>query len=219
MIIDCISDLHGFFPELTGGDLLIIAGDLTARDEHEQYTAFNRWVNNQSYDLKIVISGNHDGRMVTTDERHLAHVYCHNAMYLCDSGCEFQGLKIWGSPWTPTFCNWHFMKDRGEQIRKMWDLIPSDVDILITHGPPYGILDKVDLSSRGNKFKYAGCEELRNKLDSGAIKPKLHVFGHIHACGGKQMILKTPGHDILCVNAAIMDEEYRPTNQPVRVVL
>jgi Icc-related predicted phosphoesterase len=141
--------------------------------------------------------------------------------YLCDSGTEFGGLKIYGSPWTPEFFQWAFMKKRGPELKAVWDKIPDDVDILITHGPPYGILDKVDLSSRGDEFKHAGCEDLLRRLED--IKPKLHVFGHIHSDGGKQLIYKRPGHgsenNTLCVNASIMDEDYNPVNRPVDIEL
>ena len=78
-----------------------------------------------------------------------------NVHYLCDSGLEFEGLKIWGSPYTPTFGKWNFMRNRGDEIKKHWDLIPSDVDILVTHGPPYGIFDETIDGI------HAGCEDLR----------------------------------------------------------
>ncbi len=211
MIIDCISDLHGFEPELQGGDVLIVAGDLTARDTEDQHNLFQDWLDAQQYKKKIVIAGNHDGFL---EKNGFAINY--NEMkpinYLEDTSTKFQGLYIWGSPWTPTFCNWHFMKDRGEDIKKMWDMIPDDVDILITHGPPHGILDKCESSTRGDRFKHAGCEELRKKLD--VLKPKLHVFGHIHAGYGMESINGTT-----YVNCSIMNEDYRPVNKPIRIIL
>lgn len=218
MIIDCISDLHGCKPVLQGGDLLIVAGDLTGRDTLYEYSKFFEWLANQQYRKKILIAGNHDGMLEKRSAKEVAHELCgmgaDNFEYLCDSGCEFEGYKIWGSPWTPTFLDWHFMKERGAPIREKWDLIPEDTDILITHGPPFGILDQVVISSRGRgKEKFAGCEELREAMFR--IKPKLHVFGHIHSQGGKQVDLVTT----ICVNAAIMDEDYSPVNKPVRIIL
>lgn len=212
MIIDCISDLHGCKPALQGGDLLIVAGDLTARDKVTEHLAFSGWLGHQKYEKIVLIAGNHDGMM--TDWKPFDQ---DNISYLQDSGTEYKGLKIWGSPWTPTFLNWHFMKDRGAPIKEKWDLIPNDIDILITHGPPYGVLDKVNLSSRGDKFKLAGCEELRLALER--VKPKLHVFGHIHSEGGKQLLFKHQGPNTICVNAAIMDEDYNPVNKPIRIIL
>lgn len=233
MIIDCISDLHGCKPALQGGDLLIIAGDLTARDEYEQHFEFEDWLLLQNYKMKVVIAGNHDGFLVKNGK----HMFA-GAEYLEDSGFEYEyeeeieeehkfkgmisykvkrKLKIWGSPWTPEFYDWHFMKKRGPELKEVWDKIPLDTDILITHGPPYGVLDKVDISSRGDEFKHAGCEELRLALER--VKPRLHVFGHIHEEGGKQLLFKHQGFNTICVNASIMDEDYNPIHQPIRIIL
>lgn len=210
MIIDCISDLHGEYPELDGGDLLIVAGDLTAMDtELQMHKAYN-WMNDQKYKKVVFIAGNHD--------RNIDYIAGggESVIYLQDSYTEFEGLKIWGAPWTPTFGNWYFMRRRGEEIKKKWDLIPDDIDILVTHGPPYGILDKVTISSRGDQYKHAGCEELRTCVER--IQPRLHVFGHIHAGYGR-MFLKCTPRDVLCVNASIMNEDYDAVNKPIRVVL
>lgn len=224
MKIDCISDLHGYLPQLPGGDLLIVAGDLTGRDLTHEYLKFNKWLSEQSYKRKIVIAGNHDGLIekgisVKVNEDTfgiVVPVLANGAIYLQDSGCEYEGLKIWGSPWTPTFYDWHFMKDRGAPIKEKWDLIPEDTDILVTHGPPFGILDQVKYSSRGNKDKFAGCEELRSAIER--IQPRLHVFGHVHEGHGRLTLKCTP-RDVLCVNASIMDENYNPVNKPIRVEL
>jgi len=206
MIVDCISDLHGFKPSLPGGDLLIVAGDLTARDMVTEHLGFSGWLCNQPYDKIVLIAGNHDGKM--TDWKPMEQ---DNLSYLQDSGVEYKGLKIWGSPWTPTFYDWHFMKDRGNPIKVMWDLIPDDTEILVTHGPPFGIQDQVKYSSKAQEGKFAGCEELRNALDR-LKKLKLHVFGHVHEGYGKVIV-----NGVIHVNAAIMDEEYRPVNKPIRV--
>ena len=208
MLVDCISDIHGFCPDMPGGDLLIIAGDLTARDTVEGYKRFNTWLNNLPYRCKIVIAGNHDGLIekgMATIGDDPAH---HNIHYLCDSGLEFEGLKIWGSPYTPTFLNWYFMRNRGVDIKKHWDLIPSGIDILVTHGPPYGIFDE---TIEGQKV---GCEDLRYAVQE-RIKPRIHCFGHIHEDGGSKVEID----GITYVNCSYVDEEYRPMNQPVRLVL
>ncbi len=211
MKIDCVSDLHGFRPRLDGGDLLIVAGDLMARDTIDEYVDFIRWSNPISFKYKkiILIAGNHDG-LIEKYGTELLPGFC---TYLQDSGCDFKGLKVWGSPWTPTFLNWHFMKDRGEPIKKMWDLIPDDTEILVTHGPPFGIQDQVEYSSKAKEGKFAGCEELRNALDR-LKKLKLHVFGHVHEGYGKVVV-----NGVIHVNAAIMNEDYRPVNKPITVEL
>lgn len=213
MKIDCISDLHGYKPKLEGGDLLIIAGDLTARDNKYEYVQFSEWFLQQDYRKKIVISGNHEGCIERGD-----YYFNHEWLgYLQDSGTEFEGLKIWGSPWTPEFCNWYFMKKRGKEIKEKWDLIPNDIDILITHGPPYGILDSTSFSCRRPYgTDHCGCVDLREAIER--IQPKLHVFGHIHE-GYGQIVLKCTPRDVLCVNASIMDKDYQPVNKPISIEL
>lgn len=221
MIIDCVSDLHGFKPELEGGDLLIVAGDCTARDIISQWKEFFDWFKAQDYRKKVLIGGNHDGFLeccATTEETRLVFAELglegedwieEGFEYLEDTGTEFEGLKIWGSPWTPEFCAWHFMLPRGEPLKHKWDLIPCDTDILITHGPPFDILDDND----GDR---CGCDELRSAVER--VKPKLHVFGHIHESYG-QMLLKHEGPNTICINASIMDGDYNPVNKPIRIVL
>lgn len=204
MLIDCISDLHGFKPELPGGDILIICGDLTARNKRDEYDQFNLWLSKLPYRCKVVIGGNHDGLL----ERKQVMIGSEHIHYLCDSNFEFEGLKIWGSPYTPKFGNWHFMKNRGQDIRRHWDLIPNDIDVLVTHGPPYGIFDEVDYEV------HVGCKELRKAVQE-RIKPRIHCFGHIHECGGKTVTID----DTLYVNCSYVDERYRPVNLAIRLVV
>jgi Icc-related predicted phosphoesterase len=123
-----------------------------------------------------------------------------------DSGTEYKGLKIWGSPHTPTFFNWHFMKDRGEEIKKHWDMIPTDTDILITHGPSCGVRDK------NRQMQNCGCEDLRDKLLE-LKNLKLHAFGHIHESYGSTK------EKYISVNASIMNEHYQSVNKPLRIEL
>jgi Icc-related predicted phosphoesterase len=205
MLIDCISDLHGSYPTLPGGDLLIIAGDLTAHDMPAEYRIFSDWANDQDYEKIIVIGGNHDGWL----QRHYtprSREWCPFIDYLCDSGETFQGIHIWGSPWTPTFGKWHFMKDRGPDIKAQWDLIPANTDILITHGPPMGILDLV---CRGEEV---GCADLWQAVNR--INPKAHIFGHVHEGYGH-----SAGHATQFVNCSHMNERYQPVNPHIRIEL
>lgn len=203
MLIDCISDLHGFYPDLKGGDLLLVAGDLVARGSVDEYDRFMTWLLEQPYRCKVVIAGNHDGLI----EKGRVVIENENIHYLCDSGIVFEGMKIWGSPFTPTFLSWYFMRDRGASIKKHWDLIPEDTDILMTHGPPHGILD---LTSDNI---HAGCEELRLAVER--VKPKIHCFGHIHECGGKISEIGPTSF----VNCSYVDERYRPVHSCMHLVL
>ena len=230
MIIDCISDLHGSFPELEGGDLLIIAGDLTSNNSSRAWKNFFDWFKEQNYRKKICIGGNHDRFLSQCINSHETRelwletgldedLKPNNSMeYLCDNGTEFEGLKIWGSPWTPTFCDWYFMLPRGPEIKAKWDLIPEDTDILITHGPPWGIRDNINNNSFRGKDPL-GCADLRNAVKR--VKPKLHVFGHIH--GGYGMCEEIWGPELkystIFVNASHMDEDYEPVNKPIRIEL
>lgn len=209
-------------PKLDGGDLLIVAGDLTASDKIHQYEQFVIWINAQDYKKKIVIAGNHDNAL--KDEAEGLFKWAANTEYLCDTGTEFEGMKIWGSPWSLWFpeINKHCKAFTCTEIQMRQHLlrIPTDIDILVTHGPPFGILD--DVRDRACQcdydcYKPTGSDTLRNMVLDGSYFPKLklHVFGHIHEQGGK--IFETT----LCkfVNASILNEDYKYVNKPVRIIL
>lgn len=221
MIIDCISDLHGYYPKLEGGDLLIVAGDLTARDTKEDYANFMRWLDpvSSSYKKVVLVAGNHDNLV----QEHGKEILPSCCDYLCDSVTEFEGLKIWGSPWTKTFPGMNpkcmaFTVDMYQSLKDKWDLIPDDINILVTHSPPFGFLDQAPLDYGA----HVGDIDLRDALYD-RIEPKLHVFGHIHEHGGKKIVLKRPSYgtenNTICVNASHVNEYYKPVNKPVRIIL
>ena len=213
MIVDCIADLHGHYPQLEGGDLLIVAGDLTARDTLEEYSKFNHWIWEQQYRNKIFIAGNHDNKL---REYLNAGDFCANCelAYLEDSGTEFEGLKIWGSPWSSVFkgMNPHCKAFTGndKDLAKKWELIPTDTDILITHSPPFTILDKTV------EGRQVGAPSLM-ALHIGKLRPKLWVWGHIHEAYGQDGPYQW--NSTKYVNASHMDENYIPCNPPIRVIL
>ena len=229
MIIVCISDLHGHYPKLEGGDLLIVAGDLTARDTLREHDDFVEWVDNQKYKKKIFIAGNHDNCLIGSQN-------CPDwpfeppVTYLCDSETEFEGLKIWGSPWTKSFKGMNprykaFTLDSEQELEEKWKMIPEDTDILITHSPPYGIFDEVtrDVCIEGHqcdKVEHVGSHSLL--YYSQMHQPKLHVFGHIHESYGMQRpnlgFIDLDGYPIY-VNASHVNVRYQPVNKPVRIVL
>lgn len=217
MISDCIADLHGHYPQLEGGDLLIVAGDLTARDTEDEHFEFFKWLHYQPYNKKIVIAGNHDNFIQEHEkemkELHNSKSKITNIEYVCDSGTEFEGLKIWGSPGSLWFhgINPKCKAFTGSEsdLEKKYKLIPDDIDILVTHGPPYGVLDQVYTDSKINK----GSKSLLNKIEK--ITPKMVIFGHIHECGGKALDLSS----CKFVNCSIVNERYQPVNKPVRVIL
>ncbi len=227
MEITAISDLHGYYPELEGGDLLIIAGDITARDKIPEWNEFFNWLDQQNYERKIMIAGNHDNfckSWCTSDDSIYDSLLGRPSLtYLCDSGTEFEGLKIWGSPWSLKFegINPHCMAFTGteEELAEKFALIPDDIDILITHSPPYGILDKIKPRIRP-RFEYmchVGSKSLGLEIGLRKKPPKLWVWGHIHEAYGEDLVVREKPCKM--INASIVDEDYEHVNKPIRIEL
>lgn len=214
MRIVCISDthLHQDF-SIPPGDVLIHAGDGTSVGTQKEVTRWLNWIAAQPHRKKIVVAGNHDF-LFERDPDLAALLMPDSIDYLQDSGTRFRGVKFWGSPWQPAFNNWAFNLPRGPQLEEKWKLIPNDTDVLITHSPPFGILDKVHPRPHGVAVQAPdvdvplGCEALHSRVQ--ALRPQVHVFGHIHDSYGTQILGKT-----IFVNACICDEEYKPTNPPI----
>lgn len=198
-----ISDTHGQHRELNlpKGDVLVHAGDITFRGEHEITADFNAWLGELPFAHKVVIAGNHDFNFELLPEQ--GKEFLSNAIYLNDSGCEIDGVKFWGSPIQPWFMNWAFNRQRGEEIKKHWDLIPDGTDVLITHGPPSGLLDQPF-----GKQPSVGCWDLFEAIER--VKPQLHVFGHIHGGYGERQF-----QGVQYVNASVVDEAYKLKNAPI----
>lgn len=200
MRIVTISDthsLHGSVAAVPDGDVLIHAGDLMNSGwDWRDIASFNHWLSLLPHKYKIVIGGNHDWLFQRNlgESLKLLPAATH---YLQDSGVTIEGFKFWGSPWQPEFNNWAFNVPRG-QLHRYWDLIPNNTDVLITHGPPYGILDTIHIHS-----KHLGCDELLTAVDR--VKPQLHVFGHIH--GGRGV---AENEHTKFVNASALTERYFP---------
>jgi Icc-related predicted phosphoesterase len=184
------------------GDVLVHTGDATKLGKEAQIVEVNRWLGTLPHKHKILISGNHDFGF----ERDPAmRDRMTNAIYLQDSGVTIDGIEFYGSPWQPRFYNWAFNLDRGTPLKAIWDKVPETTQVLLTHGPPFGILD---MTERGEPV---GCEELR-KLVFRLPRLKLHVFGHIHEAYGETFQGGT-----YFVNASICDLRYRPVNPPIVV--
>ncbi len=210
MNITFISDTHGkhnLIPSdyLSGGDIIIHAGDITSRGGEYETTSFLLWYNELPYKHKIFIAGNHDFFFETVDNHRLTSLLSDypNITYLNDSGVEIEGIKIWGSPVQPWFYDWAFNR-RGEEINKHWDLIPLDTNILITHGPIFGYLD---LTAGGVS---AGCDFLRAKLPE-LTDLKIHVSGHIHEGYGKYEFSDSQ----IFLNASVLNIRYEMQNRPI----
>lgn len=204
MQIVAISDTHGKHRDLNipDGDILIHAGDVTRGGTKEQVVDFLNWFTEQKHTHKIFVAGNHDFFFEETDSKKIRRIIPKEIIYLNDSGIAINGVKFWGSPITPWFNNWAFNRERGTEIKRHWDLIPNDTDVLITHGPPFGILDETVYGKR------TGCEELLLRVYQ--VKPQYHIFGHIHEDYGSFAKGETT-----FVNASVLDDWYEMKNKPV----
>lgn len=198
-----ISDTHNLHKKIKvpDGDILIHSGDATSMGHMHEIKEFNKWLGTLPHKHKIFVAGNHD--WLFQKQPLVARSLITNATYLEDEEINIDGISIYGSPWQPYFCNWAFNLPRGEALKEKWDKIPEKVDILVTHGPPYSILD-------ANLYgENCGCEELHKRVFE--VKPKIHAFGHIHLFGSKTRLI----NDVLFVNASICDESYRPVQKPM----
>jgi Icc-related predicted phosphoesterase len=202
MRLVCVSDTHGYHDAMhvPDGDVLIHAGDLTKCGTLEEVRAAGDWLTKLPHKHKLVVAGNHDF-LFERDPAAARALFTH-ATYLEDEAVEIDGVRFYGSPYTPEFFNWAFMLPRGEALRAKWSRIPNDVDVLVTHGPPNKVLDR---TVHGD---HAGCEALAERV--AELKPKLHVFGHIHEGYG----IRDDG-PTRYMNASICTFDYRPKNAPM----
>jgi len=213
MKIVFISDTHNKHNDLTSkgmgnilgsGDSLVHAGDCTSMGKTHEIKNFLDWFSNTDFTHKVFIAGNHDFGF--EEQSDIAPEYKEKGVYyLCDSSVVIEGLKFYGSPWQPEFYDWAFNLPRnGIELEQKWNQIPMDTDVLITHGPPFGIMDVTPSGQR------VGCELLY--WSTFKVKPKIHVWGHIHHSYGQKNI-----DGIEFLNAATCNERYEPFNKPIVV--
>lgn len=205
-----ISDTHNAHESVAipDCDILIHAGDESYRGTEKETRDFAKWFDKQPAKHLIWIPGNHSLGFEANWPRSLSWVKEESPRtnILMNSDVTVEGIKIWGSPIQPWFHDWSYNVIRGLAIKKYWDMIPLDTSIVVTHGPPYGILDEVN---QGGKV---GCQDLMDAMLR--IKPKIHIMGHIHEGYG---VFKT--FDTTFINASIMDADYSPVNQPIVIDL
>ncbi len=206
MKIVAISDTHSnhndlILPEC---DLLLHSGDITyfSKKGMQEVVDFLTWFHNQPAKNKVFIAGNHD-ILFEKEESFFRTVIPPGITYLNDEMVTIEGVNIWGSPYTPWFHDWAFNRRRGAEIKKHWDLIPDNTDILLTHGPAYGILD---MSANGN----VGCQDLLSAINR--VMPRIHCFGHIHQKAHKSVEIN--GKIIEFYNAAMVDGSYKIKKTP-----
>lgn len=219
--IVCISDTHEKhrFLNIPEGDVLVHTGDFTFRGDFYAIKDFADWMQSLNFKHKICIAGNHELTLdpnfsTNGSQRPIMLNLLKNAgiTYLQDSGIEIEGLHFWGAPYTPKVLNWAFTEERGNKIAKKWNKIPAKTNVLLTHCPPYGILDLVEINLHKDVI-HQGCEQLVKKIMS-LRQLKLHVFGHLHFNYGTEII-----NDTTFVNAASCNEQYEPYNPPIVVTI
>lgn len=217
-----ISDTHCLHSklEIPECDILFFTGDATRYGNRQEVFGFFHWLDRQYQCLyKVIIWGNHDRHGESkynintgadrwyqpiadkfgVNQRDGSIIHLHN------SSINLLGLNIWGSPVSPDFYpdSWAFNMPRGERIAMLWDTIPEGTDIVLTHTPPYGMLDYIPSSD-----ERVGCEELSSRILT--VKPKIHAFGHIHEGYGMYETINT-----LFINASSCNEHYKIVNKPI----
>lgn len=206
MKIVALSDTHGQesgvnIPE---GDLIIHAGDY--QTSRKSGLSFLEWYGGLNHPYKILVAGNHDSFLgqLGFDK---AFKLCAELgiIYLEDTSIEIEGIKIHGSPWTPTFGSWNFMASERE-LADHWAKIPQDTQILVTHGPQHMVSDRV-IESFGSS-EYVGSWTLAKAI-TGLLNLKWHLFGHIHE--GKRL---TVNNTYTSVNLSILDHRYIMREKP-----
>jgi predicted phosphodiesterase len=219
-----ISDTHSLHDDLTlpDGDILIHCGDWTNRGRAHEMDNFLTWFIAQPHKHKVFIAGNHE-LTLDDDKREYALALVHeyvdkseNVHYLENSSVTIEGIKIYGSPISPIWVNgWAFNFERGPEMAEEWEKIPDDVQLLITHGPPYGILDLVvDKPKNVGRDLHQGCEELILRVKE-LKQLKTHVFGHLHYNGGQTTVID----GVTFGNAAFCDDDHNPVHSPLELTL
>jgi len=215
----CVSDTHNQESklEIPDADILIHAGDFTMKGEEDAVENFANWLDGlKNVKHKIVIAGNHDVTFDSVfwnkkwrgfsrsffDPTNSINKLASKCTYLLDSETTVEGIRIYGSPWQPEFCDWAF-NVVGDAIKSKWDLIPTGIDILVTHGPPKNH-GGVCLPSQFD----AGCPHLLQAITR--TKPKIHVAGHIHEGYGYD-----EENGVHFINASNVNLQYQTTNNPI----
>jgi len=216
MRIVCLSDTHSLHRQIAvpDGDVLIHAGDITRMGEVDTVYDFSIWLTELPHTHKVVVPGNHDhcfdisrGAQYDDRARPMLEQRRPNIHFLLDAARTIAGLRFYGSPWVPNLSGWAFF-DRG---RDRFDRAPTDVEVLVTHGPPWLVRDRE--MKQGIHCGSGHLLAYRNRCP----RLKLHVFGHVHEGYGVEPPLGAPGP--ITVNACSLNRAYEPVNAPVVIDL
>jgi Icc-related predicted phosphoesterase len=211
ILITIISDTHSKHNKIKipQCDILIHCGDISSMGREHEVRDFLKWFSKQPAEYKIFIAGNHDF-MFENNGLFARSLVPSDIIYLEDTFIEVLGLKIYGTPVNPMFFNWAFNRTE-ENLKKHWEAIPENIDILITHCPPFGIMDAVN--NRYNNYinTNTGSPSLNFEIFN-RIKPKINCFGHIHQQNGVQII-----NNIKFINASVLDDNYDLVYDPITI--
>lgn len=212
MKLVALSDTHNLNEKIMvpPGDMFIHAGDLTNFGTLSEVTKALDWIASQPHPYKVLVAGNHDFMAMKSQADFVNLCQQRNIDYLCNRGIEIEGVTFWGSPCLPHFGDWAFMHTE-EELAEIFSSIPQNTHVLITHSPPKGILDKV---SRPFETENVGSISLKERVLQ--IKPKVHVFGHVHEWGSSMEAFG----ETTFVNACALDTLGRPWDRkPVELEL
>lgn len=210
MKIACISDTHSKHYLLTKADfqdanIVVHAGDFTSSGSLNQTVEFLQWYESLDIPHKVLIAGNHDRASTLPAFHDILLKYAPSVTYLCNSSATVAGVKFWGSPYSNIFGSWSWM-DEEEELTKIWDTIPLDTHVVVTHGPPHNYGDKVN--NDWSATPYVGSTSLTETLQT-LPNLRAHICGHIHENQGITL------GDFISVNASSSDEHYRLKNSPI----
>lgn len=203
MKLACLSDAHWLahnIKDFPKADVCIYAGDWSGRGAPQEGHKFRKWLKGLPYNYKLVVPGNHDRWVQNFPDLEKSAFADIGANLLIDEAYTINGVKFYGSPWTPLFMNWAYMKD-DDELDAIFAKIPEDTDVLITHGQPYDICDPVGY----------GSHTLVKHLDR--VKPKVHIFGHAHEGYGYQKYNETD-----CYNVAVCSPAEAEYNYTYKVI-
>lgn len=212
----CISDSHSLFFNFPPGDVLLHAGDFTKKGTSDEVLQFANYLKTTNYQYKIIIAGNHDSPFDISNfddimkkrrnpypcDPYAVKRLFKDFIYLEDSFVNVFGYTVWGTPWTHQHYKGAFTIKEKYILGQKFQQIPLGVDIVLSHSPPNGILDR----SKDNR--HLGSEVLAETIRM--IKPKVHVFGHIHEGHGVQTIDGTT-----YINASVCNNRYQPIYTPI----
>lgn len=208
MKIVAVSDIHGKWNKLKipECDVLISAGDYSFTGERHIVRNYHEWLNEQPATHIISGQGNHEVWVENNFEeaKQIALTACPRAFFVEEGGITIDDINFWYSAITPWFHDWAYNRRAGRDIEEHWKKIPENTNVLITHGPPYGILDTVPFPD-GTPKERVGCWTLNAYIER--IKPDIHIFGHIHHSHGQKH-----ENGISYYNVSVCDEQYVPSN-------